>query len=330
MTVNLGQRVLGRSGFRVSNGCLGTMTFGTGWGEGFGADEAVCREIYAAFRQAGGNFVDTANQYTNGQSEEIVGRLIRSERDAIVLSTKFTLPAGSDVNSGGSHRKSLRNSIEASLSRLGTDYVDVLYIHAWDQLTPVEDTLRALDDLITMGKILAIGVSNMPAWTISRVDLLAELRGWTQFCTMQVAYSLVERTPDRELLPMANSLGISVLAWSPLARGLLTGKPRPAGVPPVQPAVQAVVDIAAKIGADIGRSAAQVALAWLWSHGVMPIIGARSSAQILDNLAAFDVQLTADQMAQLDAISAVPLGYPHEFLRDLFPQFAPVDQPPGK
>src|SRR5262245_14196536 len=230
----LGQRILGRSGIRVSDACLGAMTFGTGWGADRGADEATCRDIYAAFREAGGNFVDTANLYTGGDSEEIVGRLVAPERDDIVLATKFTLPVGADANAVGSHRKSLRKSVEDSLGRLDTDHVDLLFVHAWDQHTPFEETLRALDDLVASGKVLAIGVSNVPAWVISRFDLLAELRGWNRFCALQVEYSLMARTPDRDMLPMARALDLAVSAWSPLARGRLAGKPQLAGLPPFE------------------------------------------------------------------------------------------------
>jgi aryl-alcohol dehydrogenase-like predicted oxidoreductase len=231
--MSLGERVLGRSGLRVSNACLGTMTFGMSWG--FGADEATSRLVYDAFREAGGNFVDTANNYTNGEAEEILGRFLATERDEVVVSTKFTLPGAADVNSGGSHRKSLRRSIETSLRRLDTDYIDLLYVHAWDQGTPIEETLRALDDVIRAGKVLAIGISNTPAWVISRADVLAELRGWTQFCSLQIEYSLIGRTAERELVPMADALGLHVGAWSPLARGRLTGKPQPEGHRPSTP-----------------------------------------------------------------------------------------------
>jgi aryl-alcohol dehydrogenase-like predicted oxidoreductase len=319
----LGQRILGRSGIRVSDACLGTMTFGLGWGPDRGADEATCCEIYAAFRDAGGNFVDTANLYTNGDSEAIVGRLVAGERDEIVLATKFTLPAGGDANAVGSHRKSLRKSVEDSLDRLGTDHVDVLFVHAWDQNTPFEETVRALDDLVASGKALAVGVSNVPAWVVSRFDLLAELRGWNRFCALQVEYSLMARTPDRELLPMARALGLAVSAWSPLARGRLAGKAQLAGLPPFEPAVQAIIDETAKVAAEIGSTPARVALAWVFQQGMTPVLGARSVAQITDNLAAADLRLDDEHVARLDAVSAVPLGYPHEFLRSQFPQGAP-------
>jgi aryl-alcohol dehydrogenase-like predicted oxidoreductase len=310
--MTLRERTLGRSGLRVSEACLGTMTFGTGWG--FGADESTCRDVYAAFREAGGNFLDTANLYTNGESEEITGRFVASERDAIVLSTKFTLTSGADANTGGSHRKSLRQSVETSLRRLDTDYIDMLYVHAWDQRTAGDELVRGLDDLVRAGKVLSIGISNTPAWVIARSDAVAELRGWSRFCSLQLEYSLVARTPDRELLPMAAELGLAVSAWSPLARGMLAGKPRPAELPQLEPALQAAVDEAAKVATEIGTTPAQVALAWVWHHGLMPVLGARTLDQITDNLAAAELVLDEEHVARLDAASATPLGYPHDFL----------------
>jgi aryl-alcohol dehydrogenase-like predicted oxidoreductase len=311
------QRVLGRSGIHVSELCLGTMTFGTGWG--WGADEATCREIYAAFREAGGNFVDTANLYTNGESEDIVGRLISHERDAIVVATKFTLPTSDDPNTGGSSRKSLRRSIETSLRRLDTDYIDLLWVHAWDQWTPMEETLRALDDLVSSGKVLAIGSSNTPAWVVARSDAIAELRGWNRFCAIQVEYSLIARTPERELLPMARTLGHSVSAWSPLARGALVGKPRPPEAPRLADRAKVAIETAAAIAADLGATPAQVALAWILQHRLTPVLGASKLEQMNDNLGALDVALDATQLARLDAAAPVQLGYPHEFLRDRAP-----------
>lgn len=313
--MTLRERVLGRSGIRVSDACLGTMTFGTSWG--FGADESTCRDIYGVFREAGGNFLDTANLYTNGESEEIVGRLISPERDAVVLSTKFTLPAGTDVNSGGSHRKSLRRSVETSLRRLDTDYIDVLFVHAWDQKTPMDETMRALDDVVSSGKVLAVGVSNWPAWVISRADLLAELRAWTPFSALQIEYSLVGRTSDRDLVPMARTLGLHVSAWSPLARGLLAGTAKPHSS---SHEVAQVVDELSKVAAAVGTTPAQVALAWVFHHGISPVLGARTLEQIIDNLAAADLELDAEHLTRLDEISDVSLGYPHEFLRDMCPQ----------
>jgi aryl-alcohol dehydrogenase-like predicted oxidoreductase len=287
-----------------------------------GADEAECRQIYDAFREAGGNFFDAANLYNDGEGEEILGRVVAPERDEVVVATKFTLPTAADSNSVGSHRKSLRRSVEASLRRLGTDYIDLLYVHAWDQHTPMSETVRALDDLVADGKVLAIGVSNTPAWVISAADVLAELRGWSRFCALQVEYSLVGRTAERDLLPMAYAHDLAVSAWSPLNRGLLAGKPRPEGVQPPGPEVQAVVDEVAKVAAELGVTPARVALAWVFLRGVTPVFGATSQSQIMDNLAAVDIELPEEHLARLDTVSAVPLGYPHEFLRDLFPQLA--------
>jgi aryl-alcohol dehydrogenase-like predicted oxidoreductase len=305
------ERVLGRSGIRVSELCLGTMMFGNDQQWRSGADEGASRRVYEAFREAGGYFVDTANVY--GDSESILGRLIGGERDAIVLATKFTLETdGADPNSGGSSRKSLRRSIEASLRRLGTDYLDVLWVHAWDQRTPVEETLRALDDLVRAGKVLAVGVSNTPAWVVSRAVAIAELRGWSAFCGLQVEYSLARRTAERELVPMARALGLAVTAWAPLARGVLAGKEVASYVQPRdEDAARAVVAVAKGAGA----SPAQVALAWLLRQGVVPVVGATKVEQMRDCLGAVDVELDAAQVAELDAAVPVELGYPHEFLR---------------
>lgn len=315
-------RILGGSGLRVSELCLGAMTFGTDWG--FGADEQACEEIYHVFREAGGNFIDTANVYTNGVSEEIVGRLVASDRDNVVLSTKYTLPTEKgDPNSGGSHRKSLRRSVETSLRRMGTDYIDLLWVHAWDQCTPTEETLRGLDDLVRSGKILSIGVTNTPAWVVSRSAAIAELRGWTSFCAMQVEYSLVARTPDRELLPMARDLGIAVCAWSPLARGLLAGKHSDAGPAKLSASGQRALSVAKEIATELDTTPARVALAWVMSQGLMPSIGARTVAQLRDNLGALAVSLDPAHLERLEVATRVRLGYPHDFLHKRRAVFTP-------
>ncbi|WP_433152789.1 aldo/keto reductase [Actinomadura nitritigenes] len=314
-------RLLGRSGMRVSELCLGTMTFGSD-GRTAGADEDACRAIYAAYRAAGGNFVDTADVYSSGESETIVGRLIAAERDAVVVATKFALPTGDDANSGGGHRKSMRRSVETSLRRLGTDHVDLLWVHAWDQCTPAEETLRGLDDLVRAGKVLAIGVSNTPAWVIARSQAIAELRGWSAFCALQVEYSLAARTVERELLPMAASLGLAVGAWSPLARGLLAGKEPGGRAKALYPGLRRAVDAAAAVAAEIGTTTARVALTWLLRQGVTPVLGASRPAQIRDNLGALDVRLDGEQAARLDDATRVDLGYPHDFLRTRCPTLA--------
>ncbi|MBL7491028.1 aldo/keto reductase [Frankia sp. AgB1.9] len=316
----LRQRVLGRSGIRVSEFALGTMTFGTR--AGWGSDESVCREIYAAFREAGGTFVDTANNYAAGESEEIVGRLVAAERDDLVVASKFTLPTNlADPNSGGSSRKTIRGSVERSLRRLGTDYLDVLWVHAWDRNTPVEETLRALDDLVHAGKVLAIGLSNMPAWVIAHAATLVSLRGWSPVAAVQVEYSLLARTADREMLPMADAFGLAVAAWSPLGRGrLVKAAPANASVPAAQ---ARAVEALGQVADELEATPASVAIAWVMAHGLLPTLGVSSVKQLADSLAAARLTLTADQLTRLDAATEVRLGYPHEFLRDRCPTLAP-------
>src|ERR1700747_1363321 len=216
-------RLLGKSGLRVSELCLGTMTFGEDWGWGSSKEES--RKLYDTFLEAGGNFIDTANVYTNGTSERLLGEFMHGHRERLVLATKYTNAApGTDPNAAGNQRKSIVQAVEASLKRLQTDYIDLYWLHIWVQMTPIEGGMRAFDVLVRQGKVLCAGVSDMPAWVVSRANTLAELRGWTPFVGLQIEYSLVERTPERELLPMARALGLAVTAWSPLASGLLTGK----------------------------------------------------------------------------------------------------------
>lgn len=321
-------RLLGQSGLRVSELCLGTMTFGEDWGWGASKDEA--HQIYHAFRAAGGNFIDTANLYTMGTSEIFVGEFIKPHRGEIVLATKYTNAVpGNDPNAGGNQRKNMVQAIEASLKRLGTDYIDLYWLHIWDQITPVEEVMRAFDDLVRAGKILYAGVSDAPAWWVARANTLADLRGWTRFVGLQIEYSLIERTVERELLPMAKSLGMTITAWSPLAGGVLSGKYQ--GGSQAQEArynndmmkhMQAtgertdrIVAAVKQVSQQTGRSPAQIAIAWLLHRDqpIIPIIGTRKMAQLQDNLAALEVKLTADQLQLLDRASAIPLGFPHEF-----------------
>jgi aryl-alcohol dehydrogenase-like predicted oxidoreductase len=211
-------RLLGNSGLRVAEMSLGTMTFGTDWGWGSGKDES--RKMYDAYRAAGGNFIDTANVYTNGTSENLVGEFIEGHRQQVVLATKYTNAAvGNDPNAGGNHRKSMVQAIEASLRRLKTDYIDLYWLHIWDRMTPVEEVMRAFDDLVRQGKVLYIGVSDAPAWWIAQANTLAQLRGWTPFIGLQIEYSLAERTVERELVPMSKAFQLGLVAWSPLAGG---------------------------------------------------------------------------------------------------------------
>jgi aryl-alcohol dehydrogenase-like predicted oxidoreductase len=304
------------------------MTFGETWGD-MGADRDVCRALYDAYRARGGNFVDTANKYTEGTSERLVGEFIAGERDRIVLATKYTLSTrADDPNACGNHRKNMVQALEQSLKRLGTDYIDLYYVHIWDFMTPADEVLRALDDLVRAGKILYVGISDTPAWIVARANTIAELRGWSRFIGLQVEYSLLERAPERELLPMAAALDLGVLAWSPLGAGVLsgkhtaggpvdTGRARMAGAR-VDDRARAIVEVLQEIAGELGRTPAQVALNWLrlgGSHAI-PIVGARRLAQLEDNLGCLDFTLSAEQLARLDAVSAIKLGFPHDFIAD--------------
>src|SRR5690606_15703315 len=216
-------RLLGRSGLRVSPLALGTATFGTEWG--WGAEQDDARKLFDLYVERGGNFVDTAPTHTNGSSERLLGQFIHGHRESLVVATKYTtLRSPGDPNSGGAHRKSLFASVEASLRQLGTDYIDLLYLHVWDFTTPVEEILRGLDDLVRQGKILYVAISNAPAWQIARMQTIADLRGWSPLTALQLQYNLAERTGERELLPMAQELGLGTVLWSPLAGRVLTGK----------------------------------------------------------------------------------------------------------
>lgn len=330
--------LLGPSGLRVSDVALGTMTFGDDWGWGAPRDEA--RRMFDAFAEAGGTLIDTANVYTNGTSEQLVGEFVGAERDRFVVATKYAAAMRpGDPNAGGNGRKALVQSVEASLERLGTDYIDLLWVHAWDGLTPVAETVRALDDLVRAGKVLYLGISDTPAWVVSEAITLAEERGLTPFSAIQVEYSLVERTPERDLLPMARAHGLSVLDWSPLASGALTGKYLDADVGGdgasgggerldqlagsdmhakyrTERATRIARETAA-VAAEVGRSPAQVAIAWLRQrpgHHV-PILGARKLSHLQDNLGALDLTLDAEHVRRLDDASRIGLGFPHDLLR---------------
>jgi aryl-alcohol dehydrogenase-like predicted oxidoreductase len=336
---NMNYQLLGRSGLRVSDLCLGTMTFGDDWGWGAAKDQA--RKIYDAFREAGGNFIDTANIYTNGSSEKLVGEFIAGHREEVVVATKYTNAAsgftgqpGTDANAGGNQRKNMVQAVESSLKRLGTHYIDLYWLHIWDQMTPVEEVMRAFDDLVRAGKVLYVGISDAPAWVVAKSNTMAQLRGWTRYVGLQIEYSLLERTVERELVPMAKDQQMSVLAWSPLRNGLLTGKYLPENVKrsqaegsrmhsemmkgfgTVEESTHATVREIVAVGEELGVSAAQVALAWLRTRPVpvIPIIGARKLAQIEDNIRSLDVKFSSEQLQRLDKISAVSMGFPHDFM----------------
>jgi aryl-alcohol dehydrogenase-like predicted oxidoreductase len=319
-------RLLGNSGLRVSEAALGTMTFGDDWGWGSAKDEA--RKMYDAFREEGGNFIDTANFYTNGTSESFLGEFMKDHRQRMVMATKYSNAApGTDPNAAGNHRKSMVQAAEASLKRLQTEYIDLYWVHIWDQITPVEEVMRGLDDLVRQGKVLYVGISDAPAWWIAQANTLAQLRGWSPFVGLQIEYSLIERTVERELVPMAKALNLGLTAWSPLARGILTGKYHGHGSSeqdrmnldtmkdfiPEQQRTDRVVTAVKDVADQTGRSMAQVALAWLRYRPVpvIPIIGARKLSQLQDNLASLDGSLSREQVQALDEASQIDLGFPY-------------------
>jgi aryl-alcohol dehydrogenase-like predicted oxidoreductase len=318
--------LLGKSGLRVSELSLGTMTFGEDWGWGASQDES--RKMFDAFAAAGGNFIDTADGYTNGTSEKMVGEFAAADRERFVIASKYSFNSKpGDPNAGGNHRKHMVEALHGSLKRLKLDYLDLFWLHAWDEFTPIEEVMRALDDLVRAGKVLYVGVSDAPAWWIARANTLAELRGWTPFAGLQIEYNLIERTAERELLPMADALGLGVTAWSPLASGLLSGKYAKGAIgenrlektPSFQKLSErnlAIAGAVVEIAREAGKSPAQVALNWLRAKpGVIPILGARKFSQFEDNLRCLDWTLAADHVSRLDAASRIELGFPMDFLR---------------
>ncbi|MEU6971915.1 aldo/keto reductase [Kitasatospora aureofaciens] len=331
-------RLLGRSGLRVSPLALGTATFGTEWG--WGAERAEARKLFDRYVGLGGNLLDTADTYTDGSSERLLGEFAREERERLVLATKYsTLRRPGDPNSGGGHRKALFGSVEGSLRRLETDYLDLLYLHVWDFRTPAEEVLRGLDDLVRQGKVLYVAISNTPAWQVSRMQAIADLRGWSPLVALQLEYSLIERTAERDLIPMARELGLGVVPYSPLGGGVLSGKYSLNDVTSAGTGSSdgtgdgtrrgvnlalgtlnernlAVAGVAREVAAELGRTPAQVALAWtLRNPGVTTtLIGARTPAQLEENLGALEVEFTAAQLASLDAAGAIELGQPHDVL----------------
>jgi aryl-alcohol dehydrogenase-like predicted oxidoreductase len=323
-------KLFGRTGLRVSEMALGAMVFGDQRGP-WGATRPDAARIVEQFAEAGGNLIDTASNYAGGNSEDIVGELVAGERRHWVISTKYVSSHDpDDPNAGGAHRKNLVQSLETSLRRLCTDYVDILWVHIWDAFTPVDEVVRALDDVVRAGKVLYVGVSDTPAWLVSQAATLAELRGWSRFAGLQVPYSLVQRTVERELLPMAKALELTVTAWSPLGDGVLTGRygtdrPKPqdsriAGVGATHRTTErnlAIADAVNRIAEAKGVTSAQVALAWVSAQQarsvIVPIVGVRTPAQLTDNLGALTVDLDPAELDTLDDISRVELGFPHDF-----------------
>ncbi|QVQ54901.1 aldo/keto reductase [Spiractinospora alimapuensis] len=327
----MGYRLLGDSGLRVSDLWLGAM----GYYEGDPDDTAPA--LFDTYAEAGGNVIDTAPSY--GESESVVGAALEKRRDSFVVATKYVPPRANDSddpNVAGGHRKNLRLSLEQSLRRLRTDYVDVYWVHIWDKHTPLEEMMRALDDAVRQGKILYVGISNAPAWVVARANTLAEWRDWTPFVGLQVHYNLLEREVERDLLPMAEHLGIGVTAWSPLAGGRLSGKLTASGevadstrftadhvTPAHRTAARAVQDVADEIGA----TPAQVALAWLRGRNasVMPIVGSRTQAQLLDVVGSSGITLTPEAMRILNEASPFTAGYPQDFIASADAQWSVFD-----
>ncbi|ATS22423.1 aldo/keto reductase [Xanthomonas phaseoli pv. phaseoli] len=327
-------RLLGRSGLRVSPLSLGTMTFGEAWG--WGADAGEARRIFDAYADRGGNFIDTAVNYTNGGSERILGELVKDRRERFVLATKFTMARDADnINSGGNHRLNLIRSVETSLRQLATDRIDLLYLHAWDFTTAPDEVMRGLEHLVQAGKVLYLGICNTPAWRVAQLQTLADLRGWSPLVALQIEYSLVERSVEHELLPMARELGLGVLPWSPLGGGILTGKysradltdDNAAEVSSSSKGVIAstghlnarsleIADVVGAVADELGASRSQVALAWTLRNPavVSPVMGARTLQQAEDNFGALEIVLSDEHVARLDAVSAVPPIFPERFI----------------
>jgi aryl-alcohol dehydrogenase-like predicted oxidoreductase len=324
-------KLLGKSGLRVSELCLGTMTFGDVWQDwGLATPNDECRKIFDGFAAAGGNFIDTANKYNEGKSESLLGEFIASDRDHFVIATKYTLSTRpGDPNAGGNQRKNMARAVEASLKRLKTDYLDLYWVHAWDFMTPVEEVMRGLDDLVRAGKVLYVGVSDTPAWIVAQANTLAQFQGWSPFVGLQIEYSLAQRDPERDLIPMARAFDIAIAAWAPLAGGILSGKYGKASKAkpetarfggegnPLDERSLRIGETVTKLATEIGHPPSQVALNWLRQQQtatVIPIIGARRASQIDDNLKCLGWQLTAEQLAKLEEATKIELGFPHDFL----------------
>ncbi len=318
-------KLLGRSGLKVSELSLGTMGFGTegGWG----ADKQASFEIMDAYADAGGNFLDTANMYKLGTSEKIIGEYLSNhDRDFFVVATKYSLKDNiTNPNASGNNRKNMMRSVEDSLRRLKTDFIDLLYLHIWDDITPIDEVMRAMDDLVRQGKVNYIAISDTPAWVVAKGNTLAELMGWSQFVALQVEYSLIARTPERDLIPMAKHFGLTVTPWAPLGGGALTGKYIKGDKGRIKPESKRLNDKAVEItkvvmaiADELGVAASQVALKWTMQQGFssIPIVGATKLSQLQENLKTVDVVLSDDQMKRLDEASAIELGFPGEFFRE--------------
>jgi aryl-alcohol dehydrogenase-like predicted oxidoreductase len=315
------QQLLGASGLRVSQLSLGTMTFAqSDWGT---TDRAEAARIFESYIEAGGNFIDTADRYAAGESERWVGDLVRSDRDRLVVATKFGLTRGPGVNDGGTSRKSIVQALDASLQRLGLDRIDLYWMHAWDALTPTSEVMRALDDLVRSGKVLYLGVSDTPAWVVARANTLAEQQGLTPFVAYQGRYSVVDREAEREVLPMAGALEMTFAAFSVLGGGTLSGKYEHGGEGRLshvgrrdtRERTRQLVDLIGAVADELGVTRSQVALRWAMDRpNVLPIVGARTHDQLTDNLGALDIALSVEHTVRLDEASAITPGFPHDLL----------------
>jgi aryl-alcohol dehydrogenase-like predicted oxidoreductase len=308
--MSMSYRLFGQTGLRVSELFLGTMVL---------TDPGETRRIIDAYADAGGNVLDTASAY--GDGEELLGSVVE-RRDRFVLATKYTLSRDArDPNGAGNHRKNLVLSLERSLRRLRTDYIDVYWVHVFDRHTPIEETMRALDDAVRAGKILYVGISDAPAWVVARANTLAQWRDWTSFAGLQVPYSLLQRDIERELLPMAEAFGMSVAAWAPLASGRLAGGSRRADPASLTPRDKAAAEAVRAVAAELGATPAQVAIAWTRSRSaaVHPLVGVSSVRQLAENLGALDLVLPGEAVARLEAAVEFERGFPADFIAECEP-----------
>jgi len=318
-------KLLGRSGLKVSELCLGTMGFGTE--AGWGADKDASFAIMDAFANAGGNFIDTANIYKLGTSEKIIGEFVSArDRDFFVIATKYSLKDNNtNPNASGNNRKNMMRSVEGSLKRLQTDFIDVLYLHIWDDLTPIDEVLRGIDDLIKQGKVNYAAISDTPAWVVAKGNTMAELMGWSQFIALQVEYSLLQRSPERDLIPMANHFGMTVTPWAPLAGGALTGKYLRGDTGRIKAEsnrrdenstriTKEVIAIAEKLGVEPGH----VALQWTRQQGFgcIPIVGATKLEQLQNNLKSIELVIPDEDIQRLNDASEIDLGFPNKFFKE--------------
>jgi aryl-alcohol dehydrogenase-like predicted oxidoreductase len=316
-------KLLGNSGVRVSELYLGAMTFGENWS--IGAARETSQRVFDLYAEAGGNFIDTANNYQDGLSETYLGDFIKTNRDHFVVATKYTAtsPEQTDPNMGGNSRKTLHQKVEGSLRRLQTDYIDVLYVHVWDYITPIEEVMRGLDDMVRAGKVLYIAISDTPAWVVAEANTRAELMGWTKFIGFQLPYSLINRDIERAEIPLAKHWDMALLPFGALAGGLLSGKYANGGAgclgqPQISEREQRILDEVATIAKEIGTTSSQVALNWVRQQQdravIIPIIGARNETQLQDNLCCLEWTLSEDQLQRLSDVSKIEYGFTRDVI----------------